>query len=600
MAFAIAINKQIILKLNNMKKGFIKQFLLAVVVVAGFTSCKKILDVKPEDQLDVSQMYRNVYDADAAVVGVYGKFMGLADRYILLNELRADMLDYTYNADQYLRQLSTHTVTPDNPYANPRPFYELIINCNDVLKHFTIMRNENKLKESEYAQRYSDIAALRSFLYLQLGIHYGDQVRYVTEPLENINDIMDESKFPPIAFQALLDTLINFTEALPYKLQYPSGTTLNITVDGYESDKWFINKEVLLGDLHLWKGNYQRAAYWYRQVMETASSLSFGETYYSKYRVGWAGGFNHYVSYSRAGDATSLVWSDGWRYMFERPQDDGFDREWIWVLNFDDRFKPVNPLVKLFSPIGGDYLVKPSQTAIDNWNSQQQRPAQGSPGIPYDARGLFTWTNIGGQPVVMKYLYNYINYNTNLPLNFLKKDGKWFLFRQTHLHLRFSEAANRLGRHLLAWGLLNNSIAGAYPAPTSNVTNYHNTLFDSDPVFQFDARNSGSSGVPYYRSDWYRNIGIRARANLENLDVPASDSLLQIENDLINETALENGYEGTRWPDLLRIALRRNDFSFIAKKVGDKLRKDGMPGEAAKAEAKLSTKEGLYLPFLWK
>jgi len=583
-----------------MKNRFIKQFLMAVAIVTGFTSCKKILDVKPEDQLDVTQMYRNVYDADAAVIGIYGKFMGLAERYVLLNELRADMLDVTANADQYLRQLSAHSVTPDNPYANPRPFYELIVNCNDVLKHFNIMRDENKLKQSEYDQRYSDIAALRSFLYLQLGIHYGDQVRYVTDPLENINDVMDESKFPPLTFNVLLDSLINFTEALPYKLEYPSGTTLNITVDGYQTENFYINKRVLLGDLHLWKGDYERAAYWYRQVMETATTGAAGEVYYSKYKLGWAGKFNHYVSYSRAGDASSLVWSDGWRYMFERPQDDGFDAEWIWVLPFDDKFKPDNPLVKLFSPIGGNYLVRPSQSAIDNWNSQQQRPAQGTPGIPYDARGLFTWTNIGGQPVVMKYLYNYLNYNTNTPLNFLQKDGKWFLFRQTQLHMRFSEAANRLGRHLLAWGLLNNGIAGAYPAPTSNVTNYHNTLTDPDPVFQFDARNSGSSGIPYYRADWYRNIGIRARANLENLDVPASDSLLQIEDDLINETALENGYEGTRWADLLRIALRRNDLSFIAKKVGDKLRKDGMPGEAAKAEAKLSTKNGLYLPFVWK
>jgi hypothetical protein len=285
--------------------------------------------------------------------------------------------------------------------------------------------------------------------------------------------------------------------------------------------------------------------------------------------------------------------------MFERPQDDGYDREWVWALPFDSKFKPDNPLIKLFSPVGGDYLVKPSRSAIDNWNSQEQRPAQGV-GLPYDARGLFTWTNIGGQPVVMKYLYNYLNYSSNLPLNFLQKNGKWFLFRQTQSHLRFSEAANRMGRHLLAWGLLNNGIAGAYPAPTSNVTNYHNTLSDPDPVFQFDARNSGNSGVPYYRADWYRNIGIRARANLVNLDVSPSDSLMEIEDDLINETALENGYEGTRWPDLLRIALRRNDFSFIANKVGDKLRKDGMPAEAAKAQAKLSTKEGLYLPFVWK
>src|SRR6187402_745853 len=101
-----------------MKKFFTKHFLIAAVVLTGFASCKKTFDIAPQDQLDISQMYRNVYDADAAVVGIYGKFQGLAERYIILNELRADMLNYTTNADQYLRQISTHTVTPDNPYAN--------------------------------------------------------------------------------------------------------------------------------------------------------------------------------------------------------------------------------------------------------------------------------------------------------------------------------------------------------------------------------------------------------------------------------------------------------------------------------------------------
>jgi hypothetical protein len=56
-------------------------------------------------------------------------------------------------------------------------------------------------------------------------------------------------------------------------------------------------------------------------------------------------------------------------------------------LPFDSKFKPDNSLVKLFSPIGGDYLVKPSQEIIDQWDSEQQVPAQGTPGIPYDARG---------------------------------------------------------------------------------------------------------------------------------------------------------------------------------------------------------------------
>ena len=161
--------------------------------------------------------------------------------------------------------------------------------------------------------------------------------------------------------------------------------------------------------------------------------------------------------------------------------------------------------------------------------------------------------------------------------------------------MRFDEAANRLGRHQLAWGLFNNGIGGAFPAPTSDVTNYQNTLWDSYP-FNFDARNSGN-GVPYYRADWYRNIGIRARANLLNMSVPAGDSLLQIENGLIHETALENAFEGTRWPDLLRIAIRRNDPSFLADKVYDKLKKDGVP-QAEAAKTKLMNGDW-YLPFKW-
>lgn len=573
--------------------------LLAAVALTG-SSCKKMFDVKPEDELDVSDMYRNVYDADAAVIGIYGQFMGLAERYVLLNELRGDMLEYTDNADEYLRQLSTHNVTPDNPWASPRPFYEVILNCNDVLKHFTIMHQENKLQDAEYMQRYADVVSLRSFLYLQLGIHYGE-VPYVTSPLETVDDLRDQKNFPRLPFNVLLDSLINVTEALAFKEEYPAGTTLNITVDGYPTNKWFINKRCLLGDLHLWKGNYTQAASWYREVMETGTTGTVNGSYYSMYKVGWDsnGDIDHYISYSRAGDASSLVWNTQWRIMFEQAMNtEGFRREWVWAMPFDHKFGPVNPFVKLFSPVGGEYLVKPSQSAIDNWNSQQQRPRTSAPlipGQPYDARGLLTWTELGGQPVVMKYLYNYINYATGMPANILQRDGKWFLFRQTHLHMRFAEAANRTGRHRLAWGLFNSGFAGAFPAPTSNVTDYQNTLYEPYP-FNFDARNSGSTGIPYYRSDWYRNIGIRARANLMNYEVSAADSLLQIENGLINETALENGYEGTRWPDLLRIALRRDDPAFLADKIYEKLLKDGVPG-AAEARAKLMSRNNWYLPF---
>lgn len=567
--------------------------LQAAICVAG---CKKLFDIKPETQLDVTNAYQNVYDADAAVIGIYGKFMGLADRYIILNELRGDLIQYTSNADENLKQLSTHRVTENNPYASPRPFYELIINCNDVLKHLQIMYAEKRINEQEFNQRYSDVGSLRTFVYLQLGIHYG-QVPYITSALENVDQAKEAALFPKLPFNTLLDSLINFTAALPFKDIYPAGSNLNITVDGYPTEKFYINKKVVLGDLYLWKGDYQKAAEWYRQVMEQATIGVQGETYYSQYKLGWAGGHNHYVTYSRAGDASTLVYNDGWRIIFEQPYgSNSLNREWIWVLPFDNKFKPENTLIKLFSPVNGSYLLKPSNEAIDNWNNETQRPAQGN-SIPYDARGLLSWKEINGKPVVMKFLYNYLNYSTNLPVNPLVKNGKWFLFRQTHLHLRYSEAANRAGKHRLAWGLLNSGLAGAYPAPGSDVTNYHNTLSEPFP-YNFDARNSGNTGVPYYRSDWYRNIGIRLRANVTDVTVPAADSLRTIENALIHEGALENAFEGTRWPDLLRVALRRNEPTFIADKIYNKALKDGVP-DAAGIRARLMDPNNWYLPFKW-
>jgi hypothetical protein len=582
-----------------MKNKFsLKIILLAAAVISTWSACKRAFDIQPGTELDASQMYRNVYDADAAVMGIYGKFMSVADRYVILNELRADLLEYTNNADEYLRQISTHSAKADNPYASPRPFYELVLNCNDVLKNFLIMKEKNMMKEVEFNQRYSDIACLRSFLYLQLGIHYGDEVRYVTDPLETVDAIKDESRFPKIKFDDLLDSLIRFTEKIPFRDPYPTGSTLNITLDGSPTATFFINKKCLLGDLYLWKGSYTQAATYYRQVMETATVGSQGTTYYTRYKVGWSTELNTYVAYTRGGDASSLNYTDGWRLNFEGGYDDRYTREWIWAIPYDSRFQPDNPLIKLFSPVGGSYLVKPSQEIIDNWKNQTQRPVTitgTGGGIPYDARGPLSVRNFGGQLVAMKFLYNYLNYATGVPVNPLVKNGKWYLFRQTHLHLRFAEATNRDGYHRLAYGFINSGIPGAYPAPpnTPNVTPYQNTLAYPAP-YNFDARNGD---IPNFRADWYRHIGIRSRALLMEDAVPAgSDSVTYIENSLINEGALENAFEGTRWADLLRVARRRNDPAFLANKVYSKLIKDGVP-DAEAVKQRLMDKQNWYLPF---
>jgi uncharacterized protein (UPF0254 family) len=72
--------KTFLLKMNLLS---LFKLVTAVFLLTAMSGCRKIFDIKPQDQLDVTQAYQNVYDADAAVVGIYGKFMGLADRYII-------------------------------------------------------------------------------------------------------------------------------------------------------------------------------------------------------------------------------------------------------------------------------------------------------------------------------------------------------------------------------------------------------------------------------------------------------------------------------------------------------------------------------------
>ncbi|HEV2831529.1 MAG TPA: RagB/SusD family nutrient uptake outer membrane protein, partial [Hanamia sp.] len=186
------------MRLKLKKINWVSVIVLSLII-SGAVSCKKFLDVQPEDKLVSEQMYRDVFDADAAVLGVYGKLMNVAKQYIVLNELRADLMSVTVNADPYLREIGTSAVTEGNPYANPKPFYEVILNCNDVLKNFDIMLKDKKFSQDDYNQRYSDVGAIRSWVYLQLGIQFGN-VPYITDPIDNIDDVKDASKFPKVSF----------------------------------------------------------------------------------------------------------------------------------------------------------------------------------------------------------------------------------------------------------------------------------------------------------------------------------------------------------------------------------------------------------------
>jgi hypothetical protein len=599
-----------------MKAIFLKSYCLLPVLAGlmALSSCKKMFDVKPENVLDREQTYRNVFDADAAVLGVYGTFMQLAKPYVLMNELRADLMSPTANADRYLQQLNSHTVSADNPYIDPTPFYNVILNCNDVMKNFDVMLADKKLKVDEYNQRYSDVASIRTFVYLQLGIHFGT-VPYVTDPLAQVADLKNETLFPKLGFKELLAELIKTMEALPTRELYTSTTTLVTTVDQYRTEKFFINKNVLLGDLHLWNAaydatSYRKSATAYRAVVGYYDARGNENTQKNYYKmvgtIDVASGNQLSVQYVRFRDSdiNALYESntEGWRSMFSRGKlnyDQQFDWEWIWHLPFNSNFAPRNPFIDLFSNRGGSYLVKPSQQAIENWNNQVQTNS-----FPFDARGRFTYKTIDGQPVIMKYLYYYLDGSSLIPsVNANLRTGEWWLYRAASVWQHFGEAANRDGFAKLGYAVANRGIRTTYDVSPRQAPSDYGVIQNTNNLpapYNFDARSLESSeGYPQTRAIWRDMAGLRGRANLraKNVSNP-SDSTREVEDMLIDEGALELAYEGQRWADLLRVAIRRNDPSYIANRVFAKLSKDGN-GNAGAVRAKLLNRDW-YLPFKWQ
>lgn len=578
---------------RNYKKSCI--YILGLVINLTSSSCRKMFDIEPEDALSQEQMYRNVYDADAVVLGVYGKFMNLSKSYIILNELRADLLDITPNADNSLREINTNNVTLGNKYVDPRPYYEVILNCNDALENFKKMRTSFLLTEEEYYQRTTDLLLIRAWTYLQLGIQYGE-VPYVTDPLEDMNALKDASKFARISFDSLIDKLIESVKDIPAKYlnqnTSSSSPTLIMPNSGYIIKdgvfKFFIHRRAIIGDLYLWKGDYLTAATYYKTVMETGSNQSTTPDYqielYDTYRI----------TNDRSGRNTLMV--DGttnpWPNIFSNIlSETEVNRERMWTLPFDANFTPKNPLIDIFSSSGA-YLLKPSQLIINDWDKQERVNKGGLT----DRRGLgASYSLLSGQPEVAKYLRNY---SPTTPFN---TTGVWILYRAATLHLRYAEAVNRLGYDKLASVLINDGILAGYGGLTSGLP----------APFNFDGTNTAT-----VRGAWYRSIGIRGRALNKNVAVDSTRSFdmtqnprvltnqqqltLDTEDLIFNEAALETAFEGYRWPDLLRIGLRREkEISGSGLKfINDHIARKFAAGASGNPKVFTSV-ESLYLPFNW-
>lgn len=78
-----------------------------VIIFGGLFACTlfgSCVDAELESVVEYKNHYKTLDDANSAILGLYGKFMGLAEQTIVLGELRADLMDVTDNASIELQE----------------------------------------------------------------------------------------------------------------------------------------------------------------------------------------------------------------------------------------------------------------------------------------------------------------------------------------------------------------------------------------------------------------------------------------------------------------------------------------------------------------
>jgi len=524
-------------------------------------SCDDMLNVDTDRTIyEKDYQLQSPNDTIYSMVGIYSQLQKIMDSYILLGEMRGDLLDVTENSNQNLRDINNFNISKSNPYANIKDYYAVINNCNYLIQYIDTAAVINGQKKMY--KYYAAAKGIRAWTYMQIAINFGSATFY-EKPILSISEA--NADYPEYTITELANVLI--PDLLPLK---------DIATPSFQSKTMTFPIRFLLGDLYLWTKQYKEAATEYHDLMLLNQYLI--QKAYQSYWVldnnqiseNYDGYWGNSFYYGGAEAITTVLCPKTYGQKFE-----------LDSLNLKRE-------------------IAPSKISIDNWDNQTYFNTESNT-VPGDLRKT---ASVIDRNTIISMSHNII-YTTNNPTNTKVENIVYkylwntpaenvqtlVIYRASLLYLRYAEAVNRLGKPNLAFAVLKNGLRSTTVASTSVV-----------PLNE----RSTESYMNFNSFKFDNNVGIRTRGlgpklgelavgvgdSLYRIPAQASlpDSVLYVEDLIQKELALETAFEGNRFQDLMRLAIRRNDNAYLAKIVAAK-----HVGNEAAIEAKLMDQQNWYV-----
>ena len=574
-----------------MQGGLGKVCLTAGVLASAFalTSCEDFFDQESEYVIyEEGNALNNPADTIYSVIGIANKLQVIADRTILLGEVRGDLVDVTDATNSDLRDVAMFKINSENKYNNPRDYYAIINNCNYfIAKADTALKNNRN--EAIFLREYAAVKGFRAWTYLQLVLNYGE-VPFVTTPILTKEEA--DAEYPVKGIKEICNWLISDLQGLE-DIETPKYGIIRSN----DSRLFYFPIRLLQGELNLWAENYKAAALAYYNFISKRNGMN--SVYATSLnRINWAeeADWNSYITNGSFGGTSESY--GGQNELITMIPGDSIPAEGV--------YSELRGLYNTYSTQGrervynGPYQLTPSAGMIELSRGQQncvlsaanmlqKRDTLYVPfNIQEEMRGdlrMYQWftndyTTYNGQQIDYQNITKFQTRNVHI-------------YRRTMVYLRMAEALNRAGYPQFAYKILSSGVNNK--VIEEEIMPYYSQE-DSLYLSQFDFPTTRYILLTEHRfgnlrsenpSDANANtMGLHSRGSgwtpankyyQVDTTLTVDEQILQVEDMIVDEGALEFALEGIRYYDLMRVAMRRTDNpAYLRDKIYGRKGKDNV------------------------